>query len=391
MERVCRGGVKIKILMAGASPFIGSGYGRVVRHLAPYLAKRGHQVYLLATAYRGEELNWAGVTILSTHEGATYSSVGNELVRTELALREHKPDAFLVIGDILLLEPVFEMKMKGALWKLVAYFPIDSDFWRPREIKYAKYIDVPVVPSRFGVNVLRKQGGIEGVYIPHGVDTESFRPYPPSLRNERRKMEGVSDAFLVTYVGTNNFRKNIPCLLEAFSIVKKRVPEAKLCLITAPRDASGYDLVSLARVFNLTDSLLTPPSAVAFSLSTTDLVSTYNIADVYTSATVGEGFSLTHLEALACGCPVVSPRHSALTELLEGVGILTDTLDWGYIDSFGSWKPAVSPESLADGILQVYNMSEAERAKMGRASRTRALDYEWSKVLREWDKIFEGI
>lgn len=378
--------------MAGASPFLPTGYGKVVRYLAPYLASRGYEVYLLASGYRGEQLVWNGVVILSTYEGAIYSSVGQDTLRTDEALRTYKPDVFLIIGDILLLEPIFKRKeVEKPPWKLVCYFPIDSDPWRPREVRYAKVIDVPVIPSRWGVEVLRKQGGIEAVYIPHGVETNIYRPYPPLERKNKRIEEGLDDKFVVLYVGTNNSRKGIPTLLEAFDLVRKEAPDAVLCMVTTPRDPSGYDLNSLLQRFKLEKSVLIPPFSQAFSLSTRELIDMYNIADVYTSATQGEGFSLTHIEALSCGCPVVSPRHSALTEMLEGVGILTELSGVGYIDNFGSWKPIPSAQSLAEGILRVYRMEDWERAKMSRNSRIRALDYDWAKVLREWDRVFDEL
>ena len=74
-------------------------------------------------------------------------------------------------------------------------------------------------------------------------------------------------------------------------------------------------------------------------------------------ATYGESFGLYILEALACGVPVVQPRHGAFPEVVEatGGGILCDPDD---------------PEALADGLARLLR-DDVEAAKLADRGRRR--------------------
>ncbi|WP_276943511.1 glycosyltransferase family 4 protein, partial [Hallella colorans] len=49
-----------------------------------------------------------------------------------------------------------------------------------------------------------------------------------------------------------------------------------------------------------------------------DLVKLYNMADSFVSTSLNEGFGMPQLEALSCGCPVITSRNSAMAEITEG-------------------------------------------------------------------------
>jgi len=58
------------------------------------------------------------------------------------------------------------------------------------------------------------------------------------------------------------------------------------------------------------------------AVSDADLANIYRAFDVFALPTMGEGFGIPILEAMACGVPVVATACSAVTELLEGHGEL---------------------------------------------------------------------
>ena len=57
------------------------------------------------------------------------------------------------------------------------------------------------------------------------------------------------------------------------------------------------------------------------------LLKIYNSATLYVSTALNEGFGMPQLEAMACGCPVVSPHNSAMIEVVEGRGVTIEGWD----------------------------------------------------------------
>ena len=51
-----------------------------------------------------------------------------------------------------------------------------------------------------------------------------------------------------------------------------------------------------------------------------DLVRLYQQVALFVSTSLNEGFGLPQLEAMCCGCPVISPHNSAMIEIVEGAG-----------------------------------------------------------------------
>lgn len=55
-----------------------------------------------------------------------------------------------------------------------------------------------------------------------------------------------------------------------------------------------------------------------------DLASLYSGAEWFTFTSKYEGFGLPVLEAMACGCPVITSNNSSLPEVIGDAGIMID-------------------------------------------------------------------
>lgn len=119
--------------------------------------------------------------------------------------------------------------------------------------------------------------------------------------------------FFALYVGDVNYNKNIPGLIEMCK-------DAGITLVIAGKQAKEIrdrdrDLshAELGHLKNLDWSNVITLGFVADE----DLVALYNLADVYIQPSLYEGFSLSPLEAKACGTWVIATRIQAHVEILE--------------------------------------------------------------------------
>lgn len=178
----------------------------------------------------------------------------------------------------------------------------------PRSVQAARRVIVPSAATRRALlqNVQKIQEERIDV-IPWGVDPR-FAPLPESQRAEARQALKLPERY-VLFVGNLEPKKNIPLLLQAFFAARMhlRLPH-KLVLA----GQHGWGLPNLARLIRELNACeyvcftgYVPPAA---------LPALYSLADAFAMPSVIEGFGLPVLEAMACGCPVLTSADPALQE-----------------------------------------------------------------------------
>jgi glycosyltransferase involved in cell wall biosynthesis len=150
--------------------------------------------------------------------------------------------------------------------------------------------------------------GNHHLVIRNGVDLATFKPCNPQARDAARQRLGIDqDAPLAVCLGRLTRQKGQDVLLSAWPQVRSQCPAAQLCIIgdgeALPRWRAGA------------------PSSVHFFPPVADPRPWYAAADVVVLPSRWEGLSLTLLEALASGCPVVVSDIPGLAEAVTpGVG-----------------------------------------------------------------------
>lgn len=117
----------------------------------------------------------------------------------------------------------------------------------------------------------------------------------------------------ILYVGDVTWNKNLPRLIEA---VKKL--NANMVLVGKTLVEKNYDKKNPWNI-----NLIKVQEAIAGDerlmclgfIPTEDLVMIYNMAKVFVMPSIYEGFGLPVLEAMSCGCPVVTARCGSLSEI----------------------------------------------------------------------------
>jgi glycosyltransferase involved in cell wall biosynthesis len=115
----------------------------------------------------------------------------------------------------------------------------------PRAFDFCK-----AVPLTKKTEVFLREAGVTRIepVIPHGVDTDSFRPLDDEGRTQAKRSFGLRGRFVVGTVGANSRRKRFDLIIEAFSIFRNTLRDAALVIKTDRAvGLDGTDLQNLAR------------------------------------------------------------------------------------------------------------------------------------------------
>ncbi len=206
--------------------------------------------------------------------------------------------------------------------------------------------------------------------VPNGVDPV-FAPVPPesdAAQDARRRL-GLPGDFVLA-VGAIEPRKNLARLLRAIRALRSRPATADIRLIHAGPEAwLSDDLPGLVRELDLSDTV-----RFLGYVSAGDLATLFSLARVFVYPSLGEGFGIPVVEAMACGCPVVTSNVSSLPEVAGGAAALVD--------------PA-SVEEIADAVGALWR-DEARRRDLAARGRVRAAAFTWERTARETAAVYDA-
>lgn len=170
------------------------------------------------------------------------------------------------------------------------------------------------------------------------------------------------------FAGSLNPRKNLERVLTAFEAVAARHAEARLQLV----GGGGWDAERVQQRLSA--------SRYANRIEHRGYVSDAELAQIYAQATalvyvsLMEGFGLPILEAMACGCPVITSNLSSMPEVAGDAACLVDPTDSGAI--------AAAMQRLLD--------DETWRDDLGRRGRARAAEFSWARTARSIMDVYES-
>ncbi len=244
-------------------------------------------------------------------------------------------------------------------------------FWIRRSVRSASACIVPSEATRSEVVRFAGAHGREIAVAYHGVDTVAF--HVPSAAESATAAELVGSPHWIAFLGTLEPRKNVGNLVRAFGSlavradVRDRYPD----LVLALAGGKGWDaeLDGIIAESPARDKILSlgfvPNDALAGLLGGA-------VATAYPS--LGEGFGLPVLEAMACGSPVLTTRLLSLPEVGGTV--------------------AVYSEPDADSIATVLGelvTNEAERATRSKQGIERARKFSWSASAQAHEAVFSAV
>jgi glycosyltransferase involved in cell wall biosynthesis len=158
--------------------------------------------------------------------------------------------------------------------------------------------------------------------IYEAVDHDLFGQGDVGAARARVATYGVTRPF-VLFVSSLWPYKNCDGLLKAWALARGELGDRQLAIVGPGRD-DDY----LARLHSLAVELgISGDLVFVGGVPLEETVRFYQAADAFVYPSFNETFGLPILEAMACGCPVVTSDTSAMPETAGGAAILTDPHD----------------------------------------------------------------
>lgn len=191
--------------------------------------------------------------------------------------------------------------------------------------------------------------------IYEAVDHDLFKPGNPLSARSQVASYGVTRPY-VLFVSSLWRYKNCDGLLRAWAVARSRLEGRQLVVVGAGRDqAYAAELRSLADELGIAEDVV---FVGGVPLEKTTLF--YQAADVLVYPSFNETFGLPILEAMACGCPVITSDTSAMPEVAGGAAVLSDPRD---------------PRSIAQAIGDVLGSG---RERLRARGLDRAAQFTWA-------------
>lgn len=378
-----------KIIYMSDSPTISTGYGRVSKELTVALHEAGHEIICIAWGFQHGMKNPYPFKMMPCN--TTHDRFGEDILAR--AIRDEQPDIVMTLGDPWMTSFMPEMEeRKSVVW--ISYFPIDGSPIPLDWHGWLKNIDVPVVFSKFAFNLVKDIIGKEPVYIPHGVDTEVFKPLGNKKELRNKILGREDDLFIVGCVARNQPRKNLPALIKAFSAFARNKKDVALYMHTQIRDV-GWNIDELIERYGIQDkAYCTNGMSALQGIPDENLNEVYNLFDVFALPTMAEGFGLPILEAHSAGLPVLVTNFSACPDLAvdrQELVKVKDTLVMGR----GIEQAIIDTDDLTRKMNILYsewkNKSSKKIHELGIKGRTSALKMDWKDINSEFIRLIEYI
>jgi glycosyltransferase involved in cell wall biosynthesis len=172
----------------------------------------------------------------------------------------------------------------------------------------------------------------------------------------------------VLAVGSINPRKNLSRVVQALELLSVKVPHHLLLA-----GASGWDSDETWRYIR--SSTVSDRVHYLGYVSDAQLNALYRRATAFIYPSLYEGFGLPVLEAMACGCPVVTSSVSSLPEVAGDAALLVDPTD---------------VTALADAVLAIVEEDDLA-AELRALGKERSLEFTWDRCAEQVAAIYSRV
>jgi len=155
------------------------------------------------------------------------------------------------------------------------------------------------------------------VVIPLAADTRFKPAAEPLAVGQLRQRLGLGPEYFLFVGRTEDPRKNLPVLLEAFLAFRQRTGSNQQLVIVGRQQAGTAGLLARIEAAGLQEAVCLPGI-----ISADDLPLLMAGATLFVYVSSFEGFGLPVLEAMACGTPVITSNTTSLPEVAGDAALL---------------------------------------------------------------------
>jgi len=190
----------------------------------------------------------------------------------------------------------------------------------------------------------------------------------PPIKAAAVKPKDIPDNFIM-YLGTAFPHKNVLTLCKAFELLHTSHPDVHLLLV-GKKEKHYLELEEQIASFTSADHI-----HITGFLPDEEVKWLYSHTKLYVTPSLGEGFGLTALEAMAHGAPVVSSNASVMPEVYGDAAVYCNPKD---------------PEDIARQVAKVLD-DDKLRNQLIAAGAKQVKRYSWKKMSEETLTVYKSI
>jgi len=350
-------------------PHLGGG-DNVVRAISEQLAKNGHEVEVFTSNIDSnisklKPINNLKLNYLNSFEIA-HSSIIYSLFSSLIKISK-EAIIHVHVGHIFVPEVVYLIS-KIRNMPYVAHFHIDVDPSGPLGflLKPYKNIFLSRVLKASSQVVCLTEDQSKFLISEYKINPKKIKVIPNGVGDEYfiKKNNNLNKIPHLLFVGRLADQKNIPFLIESLSYMKEK---AHLDIVGDGEKREQIEAV-------ITNFKLTNVTMYGHK-SGDALLNLYKNADIALFASKNEGMSLSMLEAMAAGLPIVGNDTKSISDLIKDCGITVS-------------KP--TPEKFANAIDSLICNKEKLKILSNRA-KEKAKEYTWRNVVNKLEIVYKEI
>jgi len=273
--------------------------------------------------------------------------------------------------------PLFNFKYKKVITIAdLGFYVFGNNFskkWHARHLKFMLPISVKKADKIIAISDSTKKQIVEIFGVPEEKVKTIYLGVSEKYKviEDKKVIESLLEKYqikkpFILFVGNMDPRKNLKRLISAFRKLKVNKSNLQLVIIGRKGELFQQDILEEVKRGDIVLTGYLDEDAV---------ICLYNAASVFVFPSLYEGFGLPILEAMACGCPVVTSKVYSMPEVAGNAAIL------------------INPEKVDEISEAVLNIMDDNKLRENLIAKgfERAKKFNWEKTALETMEVFKTI